>query len=96
MGKKHGPWKGVFEESKRVRYEGTFNHGNESGIFTFYDDTKAHTVVATRDFTKGDGAAYTIFYNTRKNIVSEGIVVNRLPEGKWTYYHNNSKVVMNN
>jgi len=93
-GNKHGLWKGIFEESKRIRYEGTFNHGKETGIFTFYDDTKAHTIVATRDFTKGNNSAYTIFYDQQKKIVSEGNVVNKLYEGQWTYYHKGSKTVM--
>jgi antitoxin component YwqK of YwqJK toxin-antitoxin module len=93
-GKKHGLWKGYFDESKRVKYEGSFNHGNETGVFIFYDDTKAHTVVATRDFTKGKNSAYTIFYDPKKNIVSEGNVVNRLYDGQWKYYHEASKTVM--
>ena len=95
-GKKHGLWKGLFDESKRVRYEGTFDHGKETGIFTFYDDTKTHAVVAKRDFSKGSNAAYTTFYNELKNVVSEGNVVDKKLEGKWIYYHNNSKVVMTN
>ncbi|RZJ24605.1 MAG: hypothetical protein EOO48_14345 [Flavobacterium sp.] len=93
-GKKDGPWKGYFDESKRVKYEGTFSHGNETGVFTFYDDTKAHSVLATRDFTKGNGAAYTIFYDAKKNKVSEGNFVNRQYEGQWTYYHEESPAVM--
>lgn len=93
-GKKHGPWVGYFEESKRVKYEGTFDHGKETGIFTFYDDTKAHTVVATRDFSKGDNSAYTIFYDPKKNKVSEGNVVNKQYEGEWKYYHEASPAVM--
>ena len=92
-GLRHGPWKGLFDESKRVRYEGTFNHGKETGIFTFYDDTKVHTVVATRDFSKPN-QAYTTFYDPKKNIVSEGNVVNKAYDGKWTYYHHQSKKVM--
>jgi antitoxin component YwqK of YwqJK toxin-antitoxin module len=93
-GKKDGPWKGLFEESKRVRYEGVFNHGKETGVFTFYDDTKAHTVVATHDFTKKNNAAYTTFYDPDHNVVSEGNVINKMYDGKWTYYHYKSKTVM--
>lgn len=93
-GKKNGPWQGYFAESNRVKYEGTFDHGTETGVFTFYDDTKAHTVVATRDFTKGNGSAYTIFYDPKKNKVSEGNVVNRQYDGQWTYYHEASPAVM--
>lgn len=93
-GQKHGLWKGYFTESKRVKYEGTFDHGKETGTFTFYDDTKAHTVVATRDFSKGNNSAYTIFYDPKKNVVSEGNVVNKLYDGEWKYYHLASKKIM--
>ena len=93
-GKKHGLWKGFFEESKRPRYEGTFVHGKETGIFNFYDDTKAKSVIATREFNPKDNSAYTIFYDQDKNKVSEGKVVNKLFEGQWKYYHQASKVIM--
>lgn len=93
-GKKDGPWKGTYEESKRPRYEGTFNHGKETGVFKFYDDTKAASVIATRDFSANDGSAYTIFYDQAKNKVSEGKVVNKLFEGEWKYYHQASPTVM--
>ena len=93
-GKKHGLWKGVFEESKRPRYEGTFDHGKEVGIFSFYDDTKAKSIIATREFNAKDNSAYTIFYDQNKNKVSEGKVVNKLFEGQWKYYHQASKNIM--
>ncbi len=94
QGLKHGLWKGYFEPSKRVKYEGTFAHGKETGIFTFYDDTKVHSVLATRDFTKGNNTAYTTFYDAKKNVVSEGNLVNKQYDGPWKYYHQASKVVM--
>lgn len=93
-GKKKGLWKGYYEESKRVRYEGSFVHGKEVGKFTFFDDTKAAAVIATREFNDKDNSAYTIFYNQNKFRVSEGKVVNRLFEGEWIYYHFNSKNIM--
>lgn len=93
-GNKNGVWKGYYPESKRLRYDGTFNHGKEIGKFNFYDDTKAQTVIATREFNSNDNSAYTIFYNQSKNVVSEGNVVNKLYEGQWKYYHENSKVIM--
>ena len=88
QGKKHGLWKGVYAESKRPRYEGTFEHGKETGTFTFFDDTKAKSVIATREFAK-DNSCYTIFYNQKKNKVSEGKEVSRRYEGEWKYYHEN-------
>lgn len=93
-GKKHGLWKGVHEESKRPRYEGTFEHGKEIGMFKFFDDTKAGTVIATREFNPKDNSCYTIFYNQKKNKVSEGKVVNKQFEGEWKYYHEDLPLIM--
>lgn len=93
-GKKHGLWKGVYEESKRPRYEGTFDHGKETGIFKFYDDTKAMSVIATREFNLKNNAAFTIFFDQKGNKVSEGNVINKLFEGQWKYYHQASKTLM--
>ncbi|WNM20178.1 toxin-antitoxin system YwqK family antitoxin [Flavobacterium capsici] len=93
-GKKHGLWKGVHEESKRPRYEGTFEHGKEVGMFKFFDDTKAGTVIATREFNPKDNSCYTIFYNQKKNKVSEGKVVNKQFEGEWKYYHEDLPLIM--
>ena len=92
-GKKDGIWKGVYE-SKRPRYEGTFSHGKETGIFKFFDDTQKGDVIATRDFTANDGSSYTIFYDQAKNKVSEGKEVGKVREGEWKYYHKASKVLM--
>ena len=93
-GNKNGLWKGFYEESKRPRYEGTFNHGKEVGVFTYFDDTKAQSVIATRAFSKIDNSAYTIFYDQKKNIVTEGKIIGKIHEGPWKYYHENSKVIM--
>lgn len=93
-GKKNGVWKGLYEESKRPRYEGTFEHGKETGLFTYFDDTKTSSVMATREFNSKDNSAYTIFYDQKKNKVSEGKVVNKLHEGPWIYYHEASKIIM--
>lgn len=93
-GKKHGVWKGFYKESGRARYEGTFEHGKEVGVFNFFDDTKAQTIIATRTFNPNENSCYTIFYDQNKNIVSEGKEVNKLREGSWKYYHKASKSVM--
>ena len=93
-GNKNGLWKGSYEDTKNPKYEGTFDHGKEVGTFTFYDNIKTKTVIATREFNPQDNSAYTIFYDQKKNKVSEGKLVNRLSEGEWKYYHKASKVVM--
>ncbi len=93
-GMKDGLWKGTYADSQRKRYEGTFEHGKEVGIFKYFDDTKAGTIIATREFNPKDNSAYTIFYNQKGNKVSEGKVVDKNYEGEWKYYHLDSKVVM--
>lgn len=93
-GKKVGLWKGVFEDTKRPRYEGTFDHGKEVGLFNFFDNTIASNLIATREFNTIDNSAYTIFYDVNKNKISEGKVLNKLYEGLWIYYHKSSKVIM--
>jgi antitoxin component YwqK of YwqJK toxin-antitoxin module len=93
-GNKNGLWKGYYSETKNIKYEGTFEHGKEIGVFTFYDNTKFKSIVATREFNPKDNSAYTIFYDPLKNKVSEGKVVNKLYEGQWKYYHKASKNIM--
>lgn len=86
-GKKHGLWKGVHEESKRPRYEGTFEHGVETGTFRYFDDTKAGAVIATRVFSNNGRNAYTTLFTRKGNKVSEGLTIDRVNEGEWKYYH---------
>lgn len=93
-GNKNGLWKGYYPESKRLRYEGVFDHGTETGIFKFYDDTKAQSIIATREFNPKDNSVYTIFFDQSKHKVSEGKQVNRLNEGPWKYYHESSPDIM--
>jgi len=93
-GKKIGLWKGVYENTKQPRYEGTFDHDKEIGLFKFFDNTKASNLVATREFNSIDNSAYTIFYDENKNKISEGKVLNKLYEGLWMYYHKATKIIM--
>lgn len=93
-GQRHGLWKGIYEESKRPRYEGVFEHGKETGVFKYFDDTKAGLVIATRDFSKGNNSCYVTIFDRKNNKVSEGLLVNKEYEGEWNYYHNASKIVM--
>lgn len=94
-GKRHGLWKGYHEKTKKLRYEGNFDHGKELGVFKYYADNKENTLMATRDFSQGDGSCYTVFYDTKKFKVSEGNLVNKKPEGLWKYYHFESDKIMN-
>jgi antitoxin component YwqK of YwqJK toxin-antitoxin module len=93
-GKRQGLWRGYHEPSKRLRYEGTFESGQERGVFKYFDDSKAAPVIATRDFGAGGNKVYTKFFDQSKFVVSEGQLVDKQPEGKWVYYHKSSKDTM--
>lgn len=93
-GNKNGVWKGYYEGTKNLKYEGTFEHGKEIGVFNFFDNTRTKKIIATREFNPKDNSAYTIFYDQEKNKVSEGKVINKLFEGQWKYYHKASKSIM--
>jgi antitoxin component YwqK of YwqJK toxin-antitoxin module len=94
LGNRNGVWKGVYKDSNRPRYEGTFINGKEIGIFNYFDDTKEAIVIATRDFSKGDGSCYAVFYDQKRNKVSEGKLVNKDADGTWKYYHQQSPQLM--
>jgi hypothetical protein len=66
-GKKDGLWKGLYTDSKRPRYEGVLTNGKEVGLFKYFDDTKAGSLIATREFSAED-QTYTIFYDQKKRI----------------------------
>ncbi len=94
-GNRHGVWKGIHEETDRPRYEGVFKNGKETGVFKYFDDTRAGSVIATRDFSKGDGSVYVTFFDQKGNKVSEGLInKNRQYEGEWKYYHQESPQLM--
>lgn len=92
-GKRDGVWKGFYEKSKRPRYEGTFDHGVETGTFKFFNDDAKSTLAATRLFDK-DGSCYTTFFDLKGKKEGEGKEVNKLKEGEWKFYHPDGIAVM--
>ena len=92
-GERHGLWKGYYEDSKILRYEGSFVNGKEIGVFKYYANSDKKILKATRDFD-GKGNAYTIFFDENGLKVTEGKLVNKMRQGVWTYYHKGSKAIM--
>ncbi len=93
QGKRHGQWKGMYEGTTHPRYEGTFDHGKETGTFKFYTNTDRPLLKATRVFAK-DGSCITTFFDEKGSKVSEGKEVNHKQEGEWKYYHSGGKAIM--
>lgn len=94
-GKREGKWKGYYEPSKNLRYEGSFINGVEQGVFYYYADEPQKKIMATRDFSKGNGNAYTVFFDGKKNKLSEGNFKNKKKDGRWVEYHQGGTQVLN-
>jgi len=92
-GKRHGVWKGSYEKSKRPRYEGTFDHGKETGTFTFFEDDKTSTLAAKRTFD-ADGSCTTVFFDAKGKKISEGKEVNKVREGEWKFYNEGTSTLL--
>lgn len=94
-GKRDGNWKKNFEDTDVVRYEGTFQHGKEIGVFKFYKNVKGKAVLsATREFNPDTDTAKVTFLASNGKVISEGVMRDKTYIGDWKYYHSNGTEVM--
>ncbi|TXE05809.1 toxin-antitoxin system YwqK family antitoxin [Gelidibacter salicanalis] len=94
-GERHGFWKKNFDGVSQPRYEGTFEHGKEVGLFKFYKLDKNQSVLsATREFSTDSDDISVKFFSSKGKLISEGAMKDTLFVGKWVYYHNKTKAVM--
>jgi len=92
-GQRHGLWKKNFKDTKQIRYEGTFDHGKETGLFKFYKLVNKKSVLsATKLFN--NGIADVTFLASNGKTISKGKMKAKLYIGEWLYYHNNSDSIM--
>jgi antitoxin component YwqK of YwqJK toxin-antitoxin module len=93
-GKRHGVWKKYYENSDQLRYEGTFEHGKEIGVFKFYCGDCEDNPTVIRTFNVNDRSAHVQFFTVKGKLVSEGKMIGKDRIGKWVYYHKSSDKVM--
>lgn len=94
-GRRDGNWKKNFEGTQVVRYEGTFQHGKEIGVFKFYTNVKGTAVLsATREFNPNTDTAKVTFLASTGKVISEGLMRGKNYIGDWKYYHKNGAEVM--
>lgn len=94
-GQRHGFWKKNFDKTKQPRYEGTFEHGREVGVFKFYTLDRGKSVLsATREFSKEHDTIKVKFFSSKGKIISDGQMIGKDFIGKWTYYHNKTNGIM--
>lgn len=99
-GKRHGKWMKMYERTDQIRYQGTFEHGKESGIFEFYKPSeekkpkdKVHPF-ATKTYSKGSDLVEVNYFSTKGNLLSEGKMKGKERTGKWIYYHPDTDKLM--
>lgn len=94
-GLRHGFWKKNFDKTKQPRYEGTFEHGKEVGLFKFYTlDRHKSVLSATREFSKDHDTIKVKFFSSKGKVISEGQMIGKNFIGKWIYYHNKTNAIM--
>ncbi|HET8803558.1 MAG TPA: hypothetical protein VFM72_03200 [Aequorivita sp.] len=93
-GKRHGIWQKTYPNSDQLRYEGTFEHGKEVGLFKFYFEKSKDQPSATKLFSKDSDSVEAKFFTLKGELVSTGKLVAGKREGKWTYYHKGSDKIM--
>ena len=93
-GKRHGLWKKTFKENpSQTRYEGTFKHRKEVGLFTFYI-LGQEKPAATKLFTADSDTAHVKYFTQKGKVISEGKMLGDERIGEWKYYHLNSDKLM--
>jgi antitoxin component YwqK of YwqJK toxin-antitoxin module len=93
-GNRHGLWRKYYDSSDQVRYEGTFEHGREVGVFKFYCGDCEDRPTVIKEFNDNDRTAHVQFLTVKGKLVSEGKMVGKDRIGEWIYYHESSDNVM--
>ena len=90
-GKRHGNWLKTHDNTKVMRYEGTFSHGKEVGLFKFYKNVNNKAVLsATRLFNNENSTTEVKFYTSNGKLISEDRMDGKTYIGTWKYYQKNS------
>jgi antitoxin component YwqK of YwqJK toxin-antitoxin module len=90
QGARHGLWRKYYPGTEQIRYEGTFEHGKEVGVFKFYCEECGNQPTATRTFNTKDKTVWVQYFTINGKLVSEGKLIDREREGEWISYHKNS------
>jgi len=93
-GKRDGVWKKYYPATKQLRYEGQFDHGEETGVFKFYCEECKDQPMATKDFSANGTKAFVRYFTIKGKLVSEGEMEGKNRVGEWVYYHEKSNAVM--
>jgi len=93
-GKRHGLWKKTYDGQEQVRYEGTFEHGKEVGVFKHYKPKTGTQPSAIITYLSNSNLANVEYYSKSGKLLNKGQLKDRLRIGVWEYYHSNSDAIM--
>lgn len=93
-GERHGLWQKNYEATTQLRYEGTFDHGKEVGIFKFYCEDCKKTPIAIKEFNANNAISDVKYYSPDGKLISEGMMDGKNRIGEWLYYDNKTSKVM--
>lgn len=93
-GLRHGRWMKYYEEyPDQLRYEGKFSHGQEVGIFKFYQPGQKNAV-AKKKFSPDSDLVEVSYYSQEGDTISIGNMQGKKRVGTWKYFHNGSDKIM--
>lgn len=93
-GNRHGYWQVDFEGTSKPKFEGNFNHGQETGEFKFYKKGFYDHPTAIMNFESDRDSVKVTYYTQKGKAISEGMMIDKKREGKWLYFHQESDSIM--
>ena len=94
QGERHGEWKVNFPGTNQTKFEGSFNHGKETGKFKLYKKGYEKHPSAIMNFDTGSDSIAVKYYTQNGKVISEGMMLNKKRAGKWITYHQKSDQIM--
>lgn len=90
--KRTGVWKKYYP-NKRIRYQGQFKEGKETGVFKYFDISDSRYPIIIKKFNEENDSVAVSFYSISGKKQSEGVFVNKKRVGKWVYYFDKDNIM---
>lgn len=92
-GERDGVWRKYYP-NKGLRFEGTFEHGKEVGVFRFFSMNSSKYPMVVKTYGLDSVKVLVQFFSNNGIVESEGFMIDKERVNTWVYFHKNSKNVM--